>query len=337
MTSAINSQGFYTIFAQSVSQNSTPSFEFQNTLNSLSNYQANMQKVYSGEYGKTQASLDMQTFIKSQSILGEVSQSRYERALQSLLSKVNDFMQGIQKDSPAYDFVDRIYDDVVFWAEPEKYVIKNNSSNKDTKADTLTLVQESKESLLNALLNKSQNASQELAQLKSNLKTYEAYLQSISSSFLPFFAAFESEFSESEMQTIIDELATIRAYNDYKAHNITLADGSTISWNSINGQMTIKINEFDINTALENADKLLTEMENFKTLLEMFKNRENLNSTNLNSNENLNANLNSNTLNSNKINSNDSLLKVLLNSLSNDENALINLKKFKIKDNFNLI
>ena len=95
---------------------------------------------------------------------------------------------------------------------------------------------------------------------------------------MTFFSVFQSEFSESEMQEIIDELATIGAYNDYKAHNISLADGSTISWSyDKNGNMLVKINEFDINTALENADKALTEMENFKTLLEMFKQREILN------------------------------------------------------------
>ena len=97
------------------------------------------------------------------------------------------------------------------------------------------------------------------------------------------------------MQEIIDELATIQAYNDYKAHNISLADGSTISWSyDKNGNMLVKINEFDINTALENADKALTEMENFKTLLEMFKQRENLNgleseNLHLNSSENSNS------------------------------------------------
>ena len=277
MTSTINSQSFYTAFTQSIAkqnthQNTTQALEFQNVMqNSLSDYQTNMQKVYSGEYGKTEASLDMQTFIKSQSILGEVSQSRYERALKSLLSRVNNFMQGIQKDSPAYDFVDRIYENVIYWAEPEKIVIKNNRFNKDEKANTLALVQESKDKFLSALHNQSPSINQDFEEFKVRLLNYKSCLEAVRTSFLPFFAAFKSEFSESEMQEIIDELATIQAYNDYKAHNITLADGSTISWSRINGQMTIKINGFDINTVLENADKVLTEMENFKTLLDMFK------------------------------------------------------------------
>ena len=354
MTNAINLQGFYTTFTQSATkQNASQSADFQN---SLSDYQANMEKLWHNN-ATDETDLNMQIYSKSQSILGEVSQSRYERTLKSLLAKVQNFMQGIQKDSFAYDFVDDIYGNVIFWAEPEKVFIKNNRSNPHEKANTLALVQESKNKFLNALENKSASVSQEFKQLKDSLEFYWGCLEMVRTSFLPFFAAFKSEFSESEMQEIIDELATIQAYNDYKAHNISLTDGSTISWSyDKNGNMLVKINEFDINTALENADKALTEMENFKTLLEMFKKRENLNglesglnseklhsnltnsSENLGKNSNLQAklnlinsstnskqNLNFNALNSNanlsKINSNDSLLKALLNSVSNDEKS----------------
>ena len=163
-------------------------------------------------------------------------------------------------------------------------------------------------------------ASDELAKLKDSIGRYEASLKQIAVQGMEFFSTFESEFSQSEIQEIIAELATIKAYNNYEAHNITLSDGSIVSWEyDINGQMVIKINEFDKNTALKNADMLFAEMENFKTLLDMFKQKENLNSTNLNSNENSNANLS-------KTNSNDSFLKELLNSVSNDENLLKDLK-----------
>ena len=335
MTNAINLQGFYTTFTQSATkQNASQSADFQN---SLSDYQANMEKLWHNN-ATDEADLNMQIYFKSQSILGEVSQSRYERTLKSLLAKVQNFMQSIQKDSFAYDFVDDIYESVVYWAEPEKVFIKNNRTNLHEKANTLALVQESKDKFLSALHNQSPSINQDFEEFKVRLLNYKSCLEMVRTSFLPFFAAFKSEFSESEMQEIIDELATIGAYNDYKAHNISLADGSTISWSRINGKMTIKINEFDINTALENADKALTEMENFKTLLEMFKQRENLNgleSENLrlnsseysnlqtkfnliNSNTNSKQNLNFNTLNSSenlKLNSNDSLLKELLKSV----------------------
>lgn len=332
MTNAINLQGFYTTFTQSATkQNASQSADFQN---SLSDYQANMEKLWHNN-ATDEADLNMQIYSKSQSILGEVSQSRYERTLKSLLAKVQNFMQGIQKDSFAYDFVDDIYESVVYWAEPEKVFIKNNRTNLHEKANTLTLVQESKDKFLSALHNQSPSINQDFEEFKVRLLNYKSCLEAVRTSFLPFFAAFKSEFSESEMQEIIDELATIQAYNDYKAHNITLADGSTISWSRINGQMTIKINEFDINTALENADKALTEMENFKTLLEMFKQRENLNgldseNSRLNSSENSNLQAKFNLINSNanlsKTNSNGSFLKELLSSVSNDENLLKDLK-----------
>ena len=302
MTNAINLQGFYTTFTQSATkQNASQSADFQN---SLSDYQANMEKLWHNN-ATDETDLNMQIYFKSQSILGEVSQSRYERTLKSLLAKVQNFMQGIQKDSFAYDFVDDIYGNVIFWAEPEKVFIKNNRTNLHEKANILTLVQESKDKFLSALHNQSPSINQDFEEFKERLLNYKSCLEMVRTSFLPFFAAFKSEFSESEMQEIIDELATIRAYNDYKAHNISLADGSTISWSyDKNGNMLVKINEFDINTALENADKALTEMENFKTLLEMFKQRENLNgleseNLHLNSSENSNLQTKLNLTNSN--------------------------------------
>lgn len=338
MTNAINLQGFYTTFTQSATkQNASQSADFQN---SLSDYQANMEKVCDAiELGKIETDLNMQICSKSQSILGEVSQSRYERTLKSLLAKVQNFMQGIQKDSFAYDFVDDIYGNVIFWAEPEKVFIKNNRSNPHEKANTLALVQESKDKFLNALENKSASVSQEFKQLKDSLEFYWGCLEMVRTSFLPFFAAFKSEFSESEMQEIIDELATIQAYNDYKAHNISLADGSTISWSyDKNGNMLVKINEFDINTALENADKALTEMENFKTLLEMFKKRENLRDleSGLNS-ENLHSNSHSNLTNSSENSKENSNLQTKLNLINSSTNSKQNLNFNALNLSENLI
>lgn len=335
MTNAINLQGFYTTFTQSATkQNASQSADFQN---SLSDYQANMEKLWHNN-ATDETDLNMQIYSKSQSILGEVSQSRYERTLKSLLAKVQNFMQGIQKDSFAYDFVDDIYESVVYWAEPEKVFIKNNRTNLHEKANTLALVQESKDKFLNALENKSASVSQEFKQLKDSLEFYRGCLEMVRTSFLPFFAAFKSEFSESEMQEIIDKLATIQAYNDYKAHNITLADGSTISWSRINGQMAIKINGFDINTALENADKALTEMENFKTLLEMFKQRENLNGleSGLNS-ENLHSNSHSNLTNSSENSGKNSNLQAKLNLINSNANSKQNLNFNTLNSSENLI
>lgn len=158
MTNAINLQGFYTTFTQSATkQNASQSADFQN---SLSDYQANMEKLWHNN-ATDETDLNMQIYFKSQSILGEVSQSRYERTLKSLLAKVQNFMQGIQKDSFAYDFVDDIYGNVIFWAEPEKVFIKNNRTNLHEKANTLALVQESKDKFLSALHNQSPSINQD--------------------------------------------------------------------------------------------------------------------------------------------------------------------------------
>ncbi len=336
MTNAINLQGFYTTFTQSATkQNASQSADFQN---SLSDYQANMEKLWHNN-ATDETDLNMQIYFKSQSILGEVSQSRYERTLKSLLAKVQNFMQGIQKDSFAYDFVDDIYGNVIFWAEPEKVFIKNNRTNLHEKANILTLVQESKDKFLSALHNQSPSINQDFEEFKERLLNYKSCLEMVRTSFLPFFAAFKSEFSESEMQEIIDELATIGAYNDYKAHNITLADGSTISWNyDKNGNMLVKINEFDINTALENADKVLTEMENFKTLLEMFKQRENLNGleSGLNS-EKLHSNSHSNLTNSSENSGENSNLQAKLNLINSSTNSKQNLNFNTLNLSENLI
>ena len=336
MINAINLQGFYTTFTQSATkQNASQSADFQN---SLSDYQANMEKLWHNN-ATDETDLNMQIYFKSQSILGEVSQSRYERTLKSLLAKVQNFMQGIQKDSFAYDFVDDIYGNVIFWAEPEKVFIKNNRTNLHEKANTLALVQESKDKFLSALHNQSPSINQDFEEFKERLLNYKSCLEMVRTSFLPFFAAFKSEFSESEMQEIIDELATIRAYNDYKAHNITLADGSTISWSyDKNGNMLVKINEFDINTALENADKALTEMENFKTLLEMFKKRENLRDleSGLNS-ENLHSNSHSNLTNSNENSKENSNLQTKFNLINSNANSKQNLNFNALNLSENLI
>lgn len=99
------------------------------------------------------------------------------------------------------------------------------------------------------------------------------------------------------MQEIIENLAIIKAYNNYKARNITLSDGSTIAWNTdAQGNTKIKLSEFDANFALQNADNALREMAEFWALLEVFKQRENFsansffNENNFKCSENLSKN-----------------------------------------------
>ena len=378
MTNTLNSQGYYANYAQTSTQQSAqtrPEFRTftDDTFYVSPDYKFNKQRVPSAydtnveEFinSKCMEKFSSKVYQKSQSILGEVSQSKYERAVSSLATKMQEFMQTLPKNSLSYEWADRLYDSFLFEQSPETMgydEIDTYTAKLNGKIELHTSrVQESKNRVMQAFTNKSLGIENEVEKLKKELVNLDIHAKQMPVAATHFFALFESAFSKSEMQAIIDDIATIEAYANYNAHHIKLADGSTISWNyDKNGNMLVKINEFDINTALENADKALTEMENFKTLLEMFKQRENLNglesglnSENLHSNSHSNLtnssensgknsnlqtklnlinsstnskqNLNFNMLNSNanlsKTNSNGSFLKALLNSVSNDEKS----------------
>lgn len=129
---------------------------------------------------------------------------------------------------------------------------------------------------------------------------------------------------------IMQDLATIKGYWDNNSReNLTLDNGTKIGITRTidkNGNTTQILNIISTMLA-SNIEFNETKFQNesVKTLFEMFKQRENLNSANLNSNENLSTNLNSIKTNSNKFNSTDNFLKALLNDIANDENSLTNL------------
>lgn len=129
---------------------------------------------------------------------------------------------------------------------------------------------------------------------------------------------------------IMQDLATIKGYWDNNSReNLTLDNGTKVGITRTidkNGNTTQILNIISTMLA-SNIDFNETKFQNesVKTLFEMFKQRENLNSANLNSNENLSTNLNSIKTNSNKFNSTDNFLKALLNDIANDENSLTNL------------
>ncbi len=129
---------------------------------------------------------------------------------------------------------------------------------------------------------------------------------------------------------IMQDLATIKGYWDNNSReNLTLDNGTkvgiirTIDKNGNTTQILNIISTMLASNIEFNETKF--QNESVKTLFEMFKQRENLNSANLNSNENLSTNLNSIKTNSNKFNSTDNFLKALLNDIANDENSLTNL------------
>ena len=342
MINALNLQNYQTTYTQNSTQKSS-AVSFSERFNELAKGK-NYVIFLSGDFKARVSRQVSQTY----SVNEKISQGKYEKSVQFIINKMQDILNKMSEDSQTYELANKLYGNFLHRLNPEPFVLLETGVNQfkltDIQAPRNVFVEFHKNKSIQALQSNDYKANDELAKLKDSIGRYEASLKQIAVQGMEFFSTFESEFSQSEIQEIIAELATIKAYNNYEAHNITLSDGSIVSWEyDINGQMVIKINEFDKNTALENADKALTEMENFKTLLEMFKQRENLNgldSENLhlnssensgknsnlqtklnliNSNANSKQNLNFNTLNSNanlsKINSNDSLLKELLKSV----------------------
>ena len=320
MINVLNAQNHQTNSVQN-STTSKGAVSFSERFNELAKGK-NYVIFFSGDFKARVSRQVSQTY----SVNEKISQDKYEKSVQFIINKMQDILNKMSEDSQTYELANKLYGNFLHRLNPEPFVLLETGVNQfkltDIQAPRNVFVEFHKNKSIQALQSNDYKASDELAKLKDSIGRYEASLKQIAVQGMEFFSTFESEFSQSEIQEIIAELATIKAYNNYEAHNITLSDGSIVSWEyDINGQMVIKINEFDKNTALKNADMLFAEMENFKTLLDMFKQKENLNSTNLNSNENSNTNLNSNKTNSNKFNSTDNFLKALLNSVSNDEKS----------------
>ncbi len=337
MTNALNLQNYQTTYTQNSTQKSS-AVSFSERFNET-HKNKNLVLFLSDEFKSKVYHQSSQTYKFNK----EISQSKYENSISFIINKMQGILEKMSNDKQAYEMANSFYKGFLLILNPEQLVLKEIQANEfkitDIQAPKSVFVETYKNQSIEALKNKSHKAKEYLAKLEESLGRYEASLKHITTHSMTFFSTFQSEFSESEMQEIIDELATIRAYNDYKAHNISLADGSTISWNyDKNGNMLVKINEFDINTALENADKALTEMENFKTLLEMFKQRENLNGleSGLNS-ENLHSNSHSNLTNSSENSKENSNLQTKLNLINSSTNSKQNLNFNALNSSENLI
>ena len=325
MINALNLQNYQTTYTQNSTQKSS-AVSFSEKFNET-HKNKNLVLFLSDEFKSKVYHQSSQTCKFNK----EISQSKYENSISFIINKMQDILEKMSNDKQAYEMANSFYKGFLLILNPEQLVLKEIQANEfkitDIQAPKSVFVETYKNQSIEALKNKNYKANEYLAKLEESLGRYEASLKHIATHSMTFFSVFQSEFSESEMQEIIDELATIQAYNDYKAHNISLADGSTISWNyDKNGNMLVKINEFDINTALENADKALTEMENFKTLLEMFKQRENLNgleSENLHFNSSENSNLQAK-LNLINLNAN-SKQNLNFKTLNSSENLITNL------------
>ncbi len=341
MINALNLQNYQTAYTQNSTQKSS-AVSFSEKFNET-HKNKNLVLFLSDEFKSKVYHQSSQTYKFNK----EISQSKYENAISFIINKMQGILEKMSNDKQAYEMANSFYNGFLLILNPEQLVLKEIQANEfkitDIQAPKSVFVETYKNQSIEALKNKSHKANEYLAKLEESLGRYEASLKHITTHSMTFFSTFQSEFSESEMQEIIDELATIGAYNDYKAHNISLADGSTISWSyDKNGNMLVKINEFDINTALENADKALTEMENFKTLLEMFKQRENLNgleseNLRLNSSENLHSNSHSNLTNSSENSKENSNLQTKLNLINSSTNSKQNLNFNALNLSENLI
>lgn len=229
--------------------------------------------------------LSKRMYDKSQTILGKVSQSRYENAVKSLTNIMQELLQSLPKNSLSYDFADRLYErflsqqdpKILAYEEIDAYNIKLTGGTELRTAK----VQESKDNLINALESKNSNAiNQALEQFQRSLQNYSLNL---TSSVEQFFAIFENAFSQNQMEDIIENIASLYAYGKHNTYNITLTDGSSIAWGyDARGQMKILINGTDIMAFALNANALLAEIENFKTLLNMLEKKENTTDTKTN-------------------------------------------------------
>ena len=333
MINALNLQNYQTTYTQNSTQKSS-AVSFSEKFNET-HKNKNLVLFLSDEFKSKVYHQSSQTYKFNK----EISQSKYENSISFIINKMQDILEKMSNDKQAYEMANSFYKGFLLILNPEQLVLKEIQANEfkitDIQAPKSVFVETYKNQSIEALKNKNHKAKEYLAKLEESLGRYEASLKHITTHSMTFFSTFQSEFSESEMQEIINELATIQAYNDYKAHNISLADGSTISWEyDINGQMIIKINEFDKNTALKNADMLFAEMENLKTLLEMFKQRENLSGleSGLNS-----KNLHSNLTNSSENSKENSTLQAKLNLINSSTNSKQNLNFNTLNLSENLI
>ena len=212
---------------------------------------------------------------------------------------------------------------------------------------------------LNTIKNQIKNLKSDDKDIINAINSYFMIGASTAENAMIFFDYASDKIEGLPVAQIMQDLSTIKGWWDNNSReNLSFDDGTKVSLKRVldkNGNATQMLEIMSVvvaNNVKFNETKF--QNENIKTLFEMFKQRENLsgldsdlNSENLdlkslsNSSKNLhlnlanlkeksNTNLNLNTLklseNLSKTNSNDSFLKALLNSVSNDENLLKDLK-----------
>ncbi len=250
---------------------------------------------------------------------GAVSESAYNEAIKRISELMNELSAfvAVQQgaDSELAYFLDTMS---VFFAGQAKF----NDEN------------------LNAIKNQINDSKSDDKDIINAINAYFTLGASTAENAIKFFDYISDKFDGLPTAQIMQDLSTIKGWWDNNSREcLKLDDGTKVGFTHAfdkDGNIT----NTTLVTSLPNGvqrkfNTANLDDENSQILFEMFKQRENLNgleseNLHLNSSENSNLQTKFNLINSNanlsKTNSNDSLLKALLNSVSNDENLLKDLK-----------
>lgn len=198
-----------------------------------SSFQTSLNETQKGGIIMLRSEFSDKVYEKSLQNKAEFSQNEYEHSVRFLLNTMQKLLKNMDKNSSSYEIGERFYESFLGQLNPEQFVLLELNSNEfkptKIKAQRSIFVEQYKEKSVLALRSNDNNMGEYLSKLTKELARYEASLKQIALSAMTFFSIFESEIDDNLMQEIITHLATVKAYNDYKAYNIDLQDGSKLS------------------------------------------------------------------------------------------------------------
>ena len=324
----VNSLGSYTqnAFGSNADWSESKAIDFMSLVLERHKKLANENSSFSNTYSITAPRVEKAFQVgKTESIYPSNSQKPFSNALSQKQSAVSELeyhlaakrLQELMKEISAFALTEQ--------GEKSELSFYLNSLS-DHFSTTLAFKDEALQSIKEQVAN--YNGDKE--SLMNSIDSYFTLFAPPYEQALAFFDYASDKIEGLPVAQIMQDLATIKGYWDNNSReNLTLDNGTKVGITRTidkNGNTTQILNIISTMLA-SNIEFNETKFQNesVKTLFEMFKQRENLNSANLNSNENLSTNLNSIKTNSNKFNSTDNFLKALLNDIANDENSLTNL------------
>lgn len=324
----VNSLGSYTqnAFGSNADWGESKAIDFMSLVLERHKKLANENSSFSNTYSITAPRVEKAFQVgKTESIYPSNSQKPFSNALSQKQSAVSELeyhlaakrLQELMKEISAFALTEQ--------GEKSELSFYLNSLS-DHFSTTLAFKDEALQSIKEQVAN--YNGDKE--SLMNSIDSYFTLFAPPYEQALAFFDYASDKIEGLPVAQIMQDLAAIKGYWDNNSReNLTLDNGTKVGITRTidkNGNTTQILNIISTMLA-SNIEFNETKFQNesVKTLFEMFKQRENLNSANLNSNENLSTNLNSIKTNSNKFNSTDNFLKALLNDIANDENSLTNL------------